>query len=65
MDHFCYMFHVCHAFLSVHYSLVVTCSERAKLFALLCDMFYCVFVTFPCGVLGQMWYLIVLPPYLL
>ena len=25
-------------------------------------MFNCVFVTFPCGVLGQMWYLIVLIP---
>ena len=26
-----------------------------------CDV-YCVFVTFPCGVLGQVWYLIVLIP---
>ena len=25
----------------------------------MCVMIYCVFVTFPCGVLGQMWYLIV------
>ena len=25
-------------------------------------MFYCVFVTFPCGVLGQVWYLIVSIP---
>ena len=25
-------------------------------------MFYCVFVTFPCGILGQVWYLIVLIP---
>ena len=53
------MFRVCHAFLSDHCSLVVTCWERANLLALLCVVFYCVFVTFPCGVLGQMWYLIV------
>ena len=32
---------------------------RANLLAVLCVMFYCAFVTFPCGVLGQMWYLIV------
>ena len=31
----------------------------AVLLALLYVMFYCVFVTFPCGVLGQVWYLIV------
>ena len=30
--------------------------------ALLYVMISCVFVTFPCGVLGQMWYLIVLIP---
>ena len=54
-----FMFCICHAFLSVHCSLVITCWERAYLLALLCVMFYCVFVTFPCGVLGQVWYLIV------
>ena len=27
-------------------------------------MFYCVFVTFPCGILGQVWYLIVSIPVL-
>ena len=27
-----------------------------------CVIFYCVFVTFPCGVLGQVWYLIVSIP---
>ena len=44
------MFRVCHAFLSVHCSLVVTCWERADLLALLYVMFY-YFVTFPCGVM--------------
>ena len=56
------MFRVCHAFLSVHCNLVVTCWEMADLLALLHVMFYCVFVTFPCGVLDQVWYLIVSIP---
>ena len=34
--------------------------ERAELLALLCVMFSCVFVTLLFGVLGQVWYLIVL-----
>ena len=51
-----------HTVLSVPCSLVVTCLERADLFALLCVMFSCVFVTFPYGVLGQVWYLIVSIP---
>ena len=58
------MFRVCHAFLSVHCSLVVTCWERANLLAILYVMFSCVFVTFPFGVLGQVWCLIVSIPYL-
>ena len=51
----------CHAFASVHCYLVVTCWERADLLALVCDV-YCGFVTFPCGILGQVWYLIVSIP---
>ena len=39
-----------------------SCWERAGLLALLYVMFYCVFVTFRCGVLGQVWYLIVSIP---
>ena len=59
MDLFCYfLFPVCHAALSVTCSLVVTCWEKDDLLALLCVMFLCVFVTFPYGVLGPMWYLI-------
>ena len=46
-----FMFFVCHALLSVHCSLVVTCWERADHMALLYVMFYCAFVTFICGVL--------------
>ena len=52
----------CHEFLSVHCSLLVTCWERADLLALLYVMFSCVFVTSPCGVLGQVWCLIVSIP---
>ena len=56
MDHFLlFVFRVCHVFLSVHCSLVVTCLEAADLLALLCVMFYSDYVSFPCGVLGQVW----------
>ena len=47
---------VSHAFASVHFCLVVTCWEMADLLALVGDV-YCIFVTFPCGILGQVWYL--------
>ena len=49
---------VCHAFMSVHFCLVVTCWERADLLALAFDVCVYVYVTFPCGILGQVWYLI-------
>ena len=49
---------VSHAFASVHCCLFVTCWERADFLALVGDV-YCIFVTFPCGILGQVWYLIV------
>ena len=58
---------VCCAVVSVPCSLVVTWWERADLFAgfLMCFVTFpniCIFVTFPCGILGQVWYLIVLFP---
>ena len=60
---FAVVFCVYHAVLSVHSSLVVTCWERADLLDLLYVMFSCAFfITFPCGVLDQVWYLIVLLP---
>ena len=34
---------------------------RADVLALIGDV-YCIFVIFPCGILGQVWYLIVLFP---
>ena len=49
------MFRVCLCLtvLSVSFSFVVTCWERADLLALLRVMFICVFVTFRYHVLGQ------------
>ena len=52
---------VCHAFASTHCCLVVTRRARADLLALDCDV-YSDFVTFPFGILGQVWYLIVSIP---
>ena len=52
---------VCHAFASVHCCLVVIGGERADLWALVCDG-YCDFVTYPFGILGQVWYLSVAIP---
>ena len=49
---------VSHVFASVHCCLVVTCWERADLLILVGDV-YCIFLTFLCGVLGQVWCLIV------
>ena len=49
---------VSHAFAPVHCCLVVTCWERADLLALVGGVYY-IFVTFPCGVLDQVWYMIV------
>ena len=49
---------VSHAFASANCCLVVTCWERADLLALVGDV-YCIFATFPCGILCQVPYLIV------
>ena len=51
-----FVVHVCHVVLSVACCLVVTCWERADLLAFFNEMFFA-FVTFPYGVLGQVWYL--------
>ena len=52
MDHFLlFMFRVC--------LFIATCWERAYLLALLYVIFLVRFDTFPCGVLGQVWYMIV------
>ena len=55
----CFCLCLCHTVLSVPCSLVVISTGRPDLLAILCLMFSCAFVTFPYGVLGQRWYLIV------
>ena len=57
-----FMSYVCHAFASVHCCLVVTCWERAAILALVCDVQLCFCHNFACGILGQVWYLIVSIP---
>ena len=47
---------VCHAFASVHCCLVVTCRGKGLSSSHLFVMFNCDFVTFPCGILDQVWY---------
>ena len=61
MDHFC-----CLSFVSVMLSCLLFAAvwwfagkRLAHWLFLRCVMFSCGFVTFPCGVLGQVWYLIV------
>ena len=56
---------LCYNVMFVSCGLVVNCWEGADPLALLYVMFSCVFVTFPYGVLGQVWYLIVSIPFLL
>ena len=51
--------YLCYIVVSVPCSLVFTRWERADLLALLCVMFSCVFVSFPCGIPGQVSNLIV------
>ena len=59
---------ICYLCLSLPYCHVcslqpcVICCERADLLALLYVMFSYVFVIFPFGVLGQVWFLIVSIP---
>ena len=53
---------VCTAFASVLCCLVITRRERADLLALVCDVYCDFLVTFPFGILGQVWFLIVLIP---
>ena len=58
MDHLCF----CVLFFSCfRVSSLLLCGHllgKADLLALVGDV-YCIFVTFPCGILGQVWYLIV------
>ena len=62
MDHLCYL---CLVFVMLSRLFIAALWSRAmKRLAswLLFVIFDCVFVTFPCGILGQVWYLIVSIP---
>ena len=50
------MDHLCFVFLMLS-SLLIAAWERAELLAPVGDV-YCIIVTFPCGILGQVWFLI-------
>ena len=57
---FCYL---CFTFVFIILKcLFLACRERADILTLLCVIFPCVFVTFPYGVSGKVWYLIVSIP---
>ena len=53
-----YLSCVCHVLRLFIVDMWLTCLERVDLLVLVCDVKLC-FVTFPCGILGQVWYLIV------
>ena len=57
---FCVVFAM-RLYMFVYMCIVVTCWERADLLALLCGVLLYV-CYFPIGILGQVWYLIVLIP---
>ena len=59
MDHLCYLSLV-FVMLS-HLFIAALWSPEGKGLALVCDV-YCDFATFPFGILGQVWYLIVSIP---
>ena len=58
MDHLCFL---CLVFLMFCVCSLLPCGhlmEETDLLAPVGDV-YCIFVTYPCGILSQMWYLIV------
>ena len=59
MDNLCFL---CLVFLKLSRLFIAALwsptGKRADLLALVGDV-YCIFVTFPCGILGQVWYMIV------
>ena len=61
MDHLCYL---CLVFVMLCLFVAALWSPAGKVLTswLLFVMFNCIFVTFPCGILGQVWYLIISIP---
>ena len=59
MDHLCYLCLVFVMLSRLFIAAVWSPAGKGLTSWLLFVMFNCVFVTFPCGILGQVWYLIV------
>ena len=62
MDHLCYLRLVFVMLSGLFIATFWSPAGKELTSWLLFVMFNCVFVTFPCGILGQVWYLIVLIP---
>ena len=59
MDHLCYL---CHVFVMLSRLIIAALWSPAGKWLTSWLLFNCVFVTFPCGFLGQVWCLIVSIP---
>ena len=62
LDHLCYLCLVFVMLLHLFIAALWSPAGKGLTSWLLFVMFNCVFVTFPCGILGQVWYLIVYIP---
>ena len=62
MDHLCYLCFVLVMLLRLFIAALWSPAGKGLTSCLLFVMFSCVFVTFPCGILDQVWYLIVSIP---
>ena len=62
MDHFCYLCSVFVTLSCLFFAALWLPADKGLTFWLSFAMFNCVFVTFPCGILGQVWYSIVSIP---
>ena len=62
MNHLCYLCRVFFMLSRLFIAALRSPAGKRGTSSLLFVMFYCVFVTFPCGILGQVWYLIVSIP---
>ena len=62
VDHLCYLCLVIVMLLRLFIAALWSPAGKGLTSWLSFVMFYCVFVTFPCGIFGQVWYLIVSIP---
>ena len=62
MDHLCYLCLVFVMFSCLFIAALWSPAGKGLTSWLSFVMFYCAFVTFPCGILGQVWYLILSIP---